>query len=276
MMSFLYGLLSEPEGENLEFKSARSTIDTDIVIDYCVALANEGGGRLVLGVSDARPRRIVGTHAYADGLNKVKERLASELRLRIEVEEALLPEGRVLVFRVPSRPIGVPLHRNGRYLMRAGEALVGMTPDKIQRILDESGPDYSAEKVHGANLSDLDPEAIADFRRRWSEKSGRRDLPTLSDEQALRDTEMIVDGKVTVAAMVLFGTREALGRLGLGHVEVIFEYRANDAPGPAQQREEFRQGFFGFYERLWQLVDLRNTKQSFQDGFFVHDIKTFN
>ena len=51
---------------------------------------------------------------------------------------------------------------------------------------------------------------------------------------------------------------------------------ANDAPGPAQQREEFRQGFFSFYDRLWELIDLRNTKQSFQDGFFMMDIKTFN
>jgi hypothetical protein len=48
------------------------------------------------------------------------------------------------------------------------------------------------------------------------------------------------DRTVTYAALILLGTREALGRL-LGQSEVVFEYRSGDAPGPAQQREEFRQ-----------------------------------
>lgn len=74
--------------------------------------------------------------------------------------------------------------------------------------------------------------------------------------------------------MVLFGTREALGRL-LGQAEVIFEYRSTEASGPAQQREEFRQGFFAFYDRLWALVNLRNDKQHYQDGLFVFDVPTF-
>ncbi|MDP2791847.1 MAG: ATP-binding protein, partial [Rectinemataceae bacterium] len=62
----------------------------------------------------------------------------------------------------------------------------------------------------------------------------------------------------------------------LGQAEVIFEYRANDATGPAQQRLEFRQGFFSFYDKLWQTIDLRNTNQHYQDGLFIWDIKTFN
>jgi ATP-dependent DNA helicase RecG len=269
-------LLSEPEGEHLEFKSARSTIVMDILINYSIALANEGGGKLVLGVSDARPRKIVGTQVFLDGISKIKERLASELRLRIDIEENKFSEGRVLIFHIPSRPIGTPLHRNGQYFMRAGESLVGMTPDMIKRIFDEAGPDYSVETVPGARVDDLDPLAIEAFRKRWSEKAERPDLVAIPQERLLRDSELMVGGQLTIAALVLFGKREALGRLRLAHAEVIFEYRANDAPGPAQQREEFRQGFFSFYNRLWELIDLRNTKQSFQDGFFMLDIKTFN
>jgi ATP-dependent DNA helicase RecG len=58
---------------------------------------------------------------------------------------------------------------------------------------------------------------------------------------------MVGDG-ITNAALVLFGTREALGRM-LGHAEIVFEYRASDSPGPAQQRKEYRQGFFSCYCR---------------------------
>ena len=58
--------------------------------------------------------------------------------------------------------------------------------------------------------------------------------------------------------------------------EIVFEYRSSDASGPANQREEFRSGFFSYYDRLWQLVNLRNDKQHYQEGFFVYDIQTFN
>ena len=52
----LQGWLSEPEGERLEFKEAKQGIDRDTVHRYCVAIANEGGGHLVLGVADKPPR----------------------------------------------------------------------------------------------------------------------------------------------------------------------------------------------------------------------------
>ena len=53
--------LAEPEGVHLEFKEARHNFHFDKLVDYCVALANEGGGNIILGVTDLRPRRIVDT-----------------------------------------------------------------------------------------------------------------------------------------------------------------------------------------------------------------------
>lgn len=70
------------------------------------------------------------------------------------------------------------------------------------------------------------------------------------------------------------GTREALGR-HLGQAEVIFEYRSDRRTGPANQREEFRQGFFTFYDRIWELVDLRNDRQHFHERFIMHPVPTF-
>jgi ATP-dependent DNA helicase RecG len=79
---------------------------------------------------------------------------------------------------------------------------------------------------------------------------------------------------ITYAAMILLGTRAALGRL-LAHAEVIFEYRSTLRPGPANQREEFREGFLLFYDRLWGLINLRNDEQHFQDGMLMHAVPTF-
>lgn len=42
-------LAGAPETEHLEFKEAKQQYDSTKLLRYCVALANEGGGYLVLG-----------------------------------------------------------------------------------------------------------------------------------------------------------------------------------------------------------------------------------
>jgi len=268
-------LLGKNEDEHIEFKKAESTFDFDKLVAYSIALANERGGMIVLGVTDEKPRQIIGTSAYLDDIAKIKERLIAQVRLRIDVEEIHCPEGRVLVFHVPSRPIGMPIGLNGTYLMRAGSALTGMSPDMLKRIFDEAEPDFTAELCPKAEFVDLDLQAIDVFRTKWALKSKSDRIKDLTDGQLLEDAELAVGGTLTYAALILFGKYEALGRL-LANAEVIFEYRSNDVSGPAQHRIEFRQGFFSFFDKLWESIDLRNTNQHFQDGFFIWDVPTFN
>lgn len=266
--------MDSKEGEHLEFKEAKQNFQFDKLVDYCAALANEGGGRMILGVTDKRPRRVTGSQAFSD-LERTKAGLVERLRLRIDAEELVHPGGRVLVFHVPSRPIGLPIHHQGRYWMRAGEDLVPMTADQLKRIFDESGPDYSAEVCAKATFGDLDPAAIDEFRRRWSDKSRNKALASQPAGQLLADAGLVVGGKLTYAGLILFGFPKALAR-HLAQAEVVFEYRSSDAAGPAQQREEYRQGFFAFYDDLWNKISLRNDRQHFQDGLFMRDVPTFN
>jgi ATP-dependent DNA helicase RecG len=57
---------------------------------------------------------------------------------------------------------------------------------------------------------------------------------------------------------------------------VVFEYRSSHVTGPAQQRIEYTQGFFSFYDELWEKINLRNDLQHFQDGMHIWNIPTFN
>lgn len=262
------------ENEHLEFKEAKNNFHFDKLVKYCVALANEGGGRIVLGVSDKQPRRVVGTQAL-DNPERTKAGLVERLHLRVDVAELAHPDGRVLVFTVPSRPLGSAIQIEGGYWMRAGEDLVPMTPDMLKRIFAETGPDYSAEPCPEAKVSDLLPEAVDRFRALWIRKSGNKSLEKLERGQLLADAELLVDGRVTYAALVLFGTHRALGRL-LAQSEVVFEYRSSEAAGLAQERRDFRLGFFAFMDELWELINRRNEVQSFQDGLFVASIPTFS
>lgn len=159
--------------------------------------------------------------------------------------------------------------------MRGGESLVPMTPDMLQRIFAETVPDFSARPCPAASVSDLDVPAMDHFRQMWARKSGNVTLKSLSDEQLLADAELSIDGVLLYAALILFGTSQALGRY-LPQAEVIFEFRASEASGPPAQREEYRKGFFLFQDDLWHKIDLRNEHQHFQTGFFILDVPTFN
>lgn len=57
-------LLNAPrEVESLEFKRATNQYDNTKVFKYCVAIGNEGGGKLICGVTDTLPRQVVGTRS---------------------------------------------------------------------------------------------------------------------------------------------------------------------------------------------------------------------
>lgn len=262
------------ENEHLEFKEAKQHFDFEELVRYCAALANEGGGRMILGVSDKLPRRVVGSRAF-DNLERTKAGLIERLHIRIEVETLPHSDGPVIIFEVPARPLGFPIQYKGAYWMRGGESLIPMTPDLLKRIFAETAPDFSAEPCPAASISDLDPTAMQRFRQMWARKSGNMTLHSISDEQLLTDAELMVDGVLLYAALILFGTRQALGRY-LPQAEVIFEFRSSEASGPPAQREEYRQGFFVFQDELWQKIDLRNERQHFQTGFFIVDVPTFN
>ena len=114
------GWLQGKENEHLEFKEAKSRYDFEELVKYCAALANEGGGKVILGVTDKKPRRVVGTQAFHN-IERTKSGLIERLRLRLDVEELEREGRRVLVFHVPPRPVGVPIPVKGAYWMRAGE-----------------------------------------------------------------------------------------------------------------------------------------------------------
>jgi ATP-dependent DNA helicase RecG len=132
------------EHQRLEFKEAKTQFDNRKLYEYCVALANEGGGHLVLGVADKPPRPVVGTQAFRDPAT-MAEKLFQAVGFRVDIEEVAHPHGRVLVFDVPSRPRGTAYHLDGAYLMRSGESLVPMSEDQLRRIFAEGGPDWLEE-----------------------------------------------------------------------------------------------------------------------------------
>ena len=132
---------STSETQNLEFKEAKAQFDSNKLFKYCVALANEGGGHLILGITDQKPRKIVSTQAFLDVMD-ITEKVFTKLGFRVDVSEVSHSEGRVLVFSMPSRPVGTAYNIDGTYLMRSGSQLVAMSQDQLRKIFSEGQPGW--------------------------------------------------------------------------------------------------------------------------------------
>jgi len=267
-------LLNAPEGEHYEFKEAKNRFGFHEALKYCCALANCGGGKLVLGITDKRPRKVVGSMAFNQP-EETRRILIEKLRVRVDFNLHEYKGKRVLVFEVAGRPVGLPILTDGIAWWREGDSLIPMPPKVLRSFFSESGHDFSGDICPGASVQDLDNSAIEIFRSKWVEKSGNKRIKNISTKQLLSDCGAMKNNNITYAALILFGTNFALGRF-LPQTEIVFEYRSSNASGPAQQREEFRVGFFACYDRIWELINLRNDKQHYQDGLFMFDIPTFN
>jgi ATP-dependent DNA helicase RecG len=151
-------LSTTTEHQRLEFKRAETQINQDDIFEYCVALANEGGGHIVLGISNEKPRKVVGTAAIGNVV-KMAEKIFNTLRFRVEVEEVHHSDGRLVVLTIPSRPRGDARAYNGKFLMRSGSSLVAMSTDRLRQIFDEGKPDWLEEPA----VTGIDAARVVDL-----------------------------------------------------------------------------------------------------------------
>ncbi len=106
----------------------------------------------------------------------------------------------------------------------------------------------------------MSPEAIEAFRGRWATKTRDERKTRWTDEQTLSNAKLLLEGRITDAALTSFGTRAALRRW-LAKAELVFEYR---------------EGFFRWHNAIWNKINLRNDRQSYQDGLFRVELPTFD
>lgn len=210
------------ETEWLEFKEAKNNFDSDDLGRYFSALANEANllgqsnGWLVFGVANKPPRQIVGTvfRNSPESLQKLKQEISRNLSPTLSFEdiyEVQHPDGRVLLFRIPAAPKGIPVAWNGHFYGRNGESLVGLSLVEIERIRAQAGfADWSAQIVQGATLANLDSKAVALARDKFKEKYPdlAAEVEHWDDARFLSKLKVMIDGRLTRAALVLLGQPE--------------------------------------------------------------------
>lgn len=269
-------ILQSTENTILEFKEARGSFSDGDRSDYCAAIANMGGGRLLLGVTDDRD--IVGTSVYQGTINKISQEVYQRIGITVVVEEVQHLKGRVVIFDVPPRPVGQRVRSNGghyTYPIRRGESLGEMDDITTRKILNEVQPDFSASIVENLIIDDLDTRAIENFKKQRAEKTRNTGLLTVSVEQALLDAELIRDDRLTFATLLLLGKKEKITEL-LPQAEIIYEWRNNPEQIHHDFRTSWRASYFTIYDDIWSTINARNIRVPYQEGFIQQEVLAFD
>ena len=224
------------------------------VLGYVVALANEKGGRLVLGMSDKYPHKVVGSDFAVGKVLELEDEIYKRLHIRVHNEELYEGNNRVLVINVPSRPAGKALRFEGVPLMRTSESLREMDDAEYFAILSEQDPDYSAKICERLRLEDLDESAISEMRKLVASKSNNKSSLTVPTDQFISDLSLYREGKLTYAALILFARAEILTQY-LPQYNVVVEFRNSHSQDRYTARKEFREPLVLAIGDIWNYIN---------------------
>lgn len=282
-------LLNLKESENkVEFKAAKggsysynggSKVDPKerrkCILGYVVALANEGGGYLVFGVSDKHPHEVVGTAQSEGATGLLESNIYRDLRIRVHTLEVYQGQRRVLIIQVPSRPIGRLYKFEDVPLMRIGEELLTMSDQQYLKIIQEQEPDFSETFCEGLKIEDLDLQAIETLKVAYSRKQNNSIFLSQSNSRCLSDLNLVSSDRVTYAALILLGKQDIIQKY-LPQSAIHLEYRNSGTQIPFDERYIFQTAYFLTIEKLWEKINLRNGKVPVQEGLYIFDIPLFN
>ena len=270
------------EQGNISYDGASKMKPSDrrkCILGYVIALCNEGGGSLVIGMEDAYPHKVVGTKQNEGSIGQLESDIYRDTEIRPHVYELYenpeLKQGRVLVIDVPSRPIGVIFKFEDVPLMRVGEELKPMSDEVYLKIIQEKEPDFSQQICKEATIDDLDEQAIDILRHKYAAKQKNNSFLTLPKEQILSDLDLITKDGVTNAAIILLGKKDILKKI-FPQAAVMLEYRNTESQITFDNRTKYDDPFYIMIEKLWHDIDLRNGKFSVAEGPYIFDIPYFN
>lgn len=232
-------LVPHKENEVVEFKKAENNFDFDDLGKYFSALSNEANLRglefawLIFGY-DEKKHKIVGT-SYKNGesaLNNLKHDFAQHTtdgQTFREIVPIEVDGNRILMFKIPTSPRNIVMKWKGIAFGRDGESLKPLNQSKMDEIRHQTPePDWSAELVPNATIDDLDEVAIAKARKMFKKVHSRipaEEVNRWSTEEFLSKCELMVDGKLTRAAIILLGKIFSDSKLRPAVAEVTWTLR---------------------------------------------------
>jgi ATP-dependent DNA helicase RecG len=167
-----------------------------------VAFANNRGGTIIVGVTERRPRQLVGIEPGQAFEERVQETARQTIPpLPIETEYVDVEGLTLALLRVRPLDQGWAHTSDGRLMIRAGPTNRTLVGEELARFIRERGSEPVEDSlVAGTTIDDLRPDALRDYLRRTMER------PPRVLKRAARDHGFIGrDGRARLAGLLLFG-----------------------------------------------------------------------
>ncbi len=220
LLDILDELLANEENECVEFKRAKNDFDIDLLGKYFSALGNEANLKnkqyswIIFGVDNKTHDLIDTNFLYDNNFNKIKKQIADNTTDNItfiEIYSIYKDDKRVIMFQVPAAS-GVPINWKGFAYGRAGESLMPLASNKIEQIKATANYDWSRQIIYEATIDNIDKEAIKlareQFKKKYEGKEIANEIDNISDIDFLNKVKLTLNGKITMACMLLLGKNE--------------------------------------------------------------------
>ena len=239
------------ESQNVEYKESWR----DEYLKWVCGFANARGGRIFIGIRD--DGEIVGVpdskRLMEDIPNKIKDTMG------ILAEVNLLSVANKDYIEVKVNPSTYPVSYHGEYHYRSGSTKQQLRGAALTEFLvEKTGYHWDAVPVDAFGLQELAPESLAIFRREAlnTGRMSKADLD-ISDEELLDHLDLLVDGQLKRAAVMLFGRRP--GRLVSGCYVKIGKFGHGS---DLQYQDTLGGSLFQMADRVLELIFTKYLKAS--------------
>lgn len=198
----LVKMIEDDESETLEFK--KSTGQLEKALKTVCGFLNHKGGRVYFGVDN---RKVVGQDVSDQTLKSVSQKIRQRIKPEISPEIRVLGvEGKKIVEVKVKEGDNKPYYLDGVAYKRVGTENVVIPPEELERIILEKKKSYWDSRIcEEARLKDVDEEKVRWFLRKAKYERNfdvEKEAPV---KEVLERLELIKDGKLTNAAVLLFG-----------------------------------------------------------------------
>ena len=196
----LIKLVKSGESETLELKAS---FDKEI-LETSGAFANTKGGVILIGISDRGEIRgiQIGKETLRDWANQISQ--STEPRVIPEIEIGTIDGKNVAVIWIKEFPIK-PVSVKGRCFRRVGNSnRVVQTHEIAEMHFQSTGMSWDKLPVTNALIDEIDLEKVKEYIESAKDAGRKKISRGEKPLQVLEKLEVIKDGKVTWAAILLF------------------------------------------------------------------------
>ena len=207
------------ESQNIEWKESWR----DEYLKWICGFANAQGGCIYIGVDDAG--RVIGVQNGKRLLEEIPNKIQTNLGFLADVN--LLSKNNLEYIEIIVSPSSYPVSYKGEYHFRSGSTKQVLRGTALTEFISsKTGIRWEDSVIEGVAVEDLDKESFDIFRREAvrSKRMTKDDL-NMSNAELLDSLDLLKDGKLTRAAVLLFhrtpqkwmfGTYTRIGKFGKG------------------------------------------------------------